>query len=66
MEEATKYKYRCKCGHTVVIYPFEGTNKKLCRWCNRYVFKSSKDEFEYRFKTALLKSRKKSENEKEF
>lgn len=62
MEEASKYKYQCKCGHVVVIYPFEGKNKKLCRWCNRYVFTSSKDEFLYRISERVKRSQ---DNEKE-
>lgn len=35
--------YKCKCGHSLVIYPKE--NKKLCRWCGKYVYKSKQDEF---------------------
>ena len=56
-EEATKHKYYCKCGHTVVIYPFENIDKKLCKWCNHYVFTTKKAEFEYRTKTALLRKK---------
>ena len=44
-DEASKYKHICKCGHTVVIYPFEKRIKKLCGWCGRYVYINKKEEF---------------------
>ena len=47
LNEYNKYSYKCSCGHTVVIFPKE--EKKLCKWCNNYVFKNKLDEFKYRF-----------------
>lgn len=35
-EEIAKRKVKCKCGHTVVIRYNE--DKKLCTWCNHYVY----------------------------
>lgn len=35
--------YTCKCGHRVVIP--KRSMKVLCGWCNRAVYKSSRDEF---------------------
>ena len=50
-EEYDKVKYTCKCGHRVII-----TNKQdkvVCDWCGHYVFKSKKDEFEFRLKEQM-------------
>jgi len=50
-EEYDKVKYTCKCGHRVII-----TNKQdktICDWCGHYVFKSKKDEFEFRLKEKM-------------
>lgn len=44
--EYDKVKYQCRCGHRVIIP--NNKDKALCSWCNKYVFKSKKDEFKYR------------------
>ena len=49
--ELSKVKYRCRCGHKVIIPKW--VDKQLCDWCGNYVFKSKKDEFEYRMKERL-------------
>lgn len=49
--EYDKVKYRCKCGHRVVIPKW--VDKQLCKWCGNYVFKNEKDEFEYRLKEKM-------------
>ena len=46
--EYDKIKYRCVCGHKVVIPKW--VDKRVCSWCGRYVFKSKEDEFKYRLK----------------
>ena len=46
-------KYRCRCGHRVVIP--KGVDKQLCDWCNNYVFKTKQDEFKYRLKEKMNK-----------
>lgn len=57
-EELNKHKYQCKhCGRKVVITA--NVDKQLCSWCNNYVFKNSKDEFKYRMKEQLVKSKNK-------
>jgi NADH pyrophosphatase NudC (nudix superfamily) len=43
----------CKCGHTVEWWTNE--NKVLCTYCNRYVFKTKKEEFGYKMKGLLKK-----------
>jgi len=45
-QERTENTYKCKCGHSVPIKPYE--KKVLCHWCNKWVFKNEKDEFKFR------------------
>lgn len=45
-KERTENTYKCKCGHSVAIKPYE--KKVLCHWCNKWVFKNEKDEFKFR------------------
>jgi len=50
-DEYDKVKYKCKCGHRVVIPKW--VDKQLCDWCGSYVFKDKKREFEYRLKEKI-------------
>ena len=43
--EVAKYKIKCPCGHTVVIFPMEHRNKKICSWCGHYVYLNEKEKF---------------------
>ena len=52
-EETSKYKHYCKCGHSVVIYPFEKKDKKLCNWCGRYVYEDPEKQKKYDFKLKM-------------
>lgn len=52
-----KVKYRCKCGHKVIIPA--GVKKLLCSWCGHYVFADKKEEFKAKFNEALKKNDKK-------
>lgn len=45
LEEKSKYKYYCKCGHSMYIFPMEHVNKKICSWCKNYVYVNKKEEF---------------------
>lgn len=45
-DEYDKVKYKCKYGRRIVIPKW--VDKQLCDWCGNYVFKSKKDEFQYR------------------
>ncbi len=45
MEERTKYRVYCKCGHSIVFFPVEHKDKKLCSWCGNYVYRNKKIEF---------------------
>ena len=38
-EEYDKVKYKCKCGHRVVIK--HNQTKAICSWCLKYVFKNN-------------------------
>ena len=46
--------FKCKCGHSIVIWPIE--KKRLCNWCNHYVYRDKKEEFEEKLKNALKKA----------
>lgn len=41
--ERSKYKVKCKCGHSMVMKPT--AKKKLCDWCGHYIYREAKDEF---------------------
>ena len=43
--------YKCKCGHSVTIRPV--SEKALCRWCGKWVFKNKQDEFKFRMKEKI-------------
>ena len=55
IQEKDKYKYYCKCGHHVVIYPFEHIERKLCDWCGYYVYTDPKKQKQYDFKKEMNK-----------
>ena len=50
-EEYDKVKYKCKCGHRVVIK--HNQTKAICSWCLKYVFKNNQVEFKYRLKEKI-------------
>lgn len=50
-EEYDKVKYRCRCGHRVII-PYN-VDKQICSYCKRYVFKNKSEEFKYRVKEKM-------------
>lgn len=50
-DELSKHKYKCKCGHVVVMLP--GKDKVLCTWCHHYIYKHPKDEFINRMRGIL-------------
>lgn len=41
-EELDKVRYKCQCGHSVII-PYN-VDRKICSWCKRYVVKKKLDE----------------------
>lgn len=49
--EYDKSKFICSCGHRVIIPKW--VDKTICKWCNRYVFRDKKLEFEYRLKEKM-------------
>ena len=51
MQEYDKVKYRCRCGHRVII-PYN-VDKQICSYCKRYVFKNKAEEFKYRVKEKM-------------
>ena len=53
LEEKYKYKYTCKCGHKVYIYPCAKKTKKICDWCGNYVYTSIEEEKKDIFKSKL-------------
>jgi hypothetical protein len=49
--ELANYKYKCRCGHVVLM--LRGTDKKLCSWCHHYIYKDKRDEFKDRLRSIL-------------
>lgn len=50
-DEYEKVKYKCRCGHRVVIPNW--VDKNVCSWCGRYVFKTKQDEFKFRLEERM-------------
>lgn len=48
-----KHVYKCKCGHSVVIYPMEHKTRKLCSFCGKYVYINKCEEFKAKLKEKL-------------
>lgn len=53
IDEVIKYSCGCKCGHSVVIYPFEKRTKKICTWCGEYVYINEREEFKDKLRNLL-------------
>ena len=51
--EYDKVKFRCSCGHRVII-PY-WRDKGLCSWCHHYVYRNKKLEFKEKLKNELRK-----------
>lgn len=51
--EYDKVKYKCECGHRVVI-PY-WRDKGLCSWCHKYVYRDKRVEFKERLQNELRK-----------
>lgn len=50
-DSMTSCSYKCACGHTVLMT--KRVDKIVCKNCGKYVFKSKKDEFDYRIKEKM-------------
>ena len=44
----TQLTVKCKCGHSVIIPVYE--NKKLCTYCNKWVYNNTPMRFKYYFR----------------
>lgn len=44
-DEIAKFRIYCKCGHSMLFFPFEKEKKKLCSYCGHYVYYNKKEEF---------------------
>ena len=52
----SKNEYKCTtCDHTVYIHP--STDKALCEYCHRYIYRNEKNNIEYLSKIEFLKRR---------
>lgn len=51
LEFKKKNTFKCSCGHSVVIYPIN--EKRLCTWCNHYVYREKKNEFKDKLNNML-------------
>ena len=43
----------CKCGHSVQIY--SKTDRLLCTWCGKWVYKNPQIEFKYKLQEKMKK-----------
>ena len=59
LEERSKYKVYCKCGHSMIFYPFEKKSKKICSYCGHYIYQDRQEEFRER----LIQKKKVVESE---
>jgi NADH pyrophosphatase NudC (nudix superfamily) len=53
VENMSKYKHRCKCGHNV--YLSKTHPKTICSWCKHMNYLDEKEEFKEKLKNALKK-----------
>ena len=53
-KEYDKVKFRCNCGHRVIIPYWE--DKGLCSWCKNYVYKDKRVEFKDRLKEQIRRN----------
>ena len=60
-DEKSKFRVKCKCGHTNTIINPRGY--KICSWCHNYVFLTPAKEFEYKMKQNLIKERRRLKDE---
>ncbi len=54
----TQYTKKCRCGCSVVIYPWENVESKVCRWCGRLVYMSDEKQKKHNFITDMQKKLK--------
>ena len=60
-EIRSNYRYKCKCSHTLFIYPMEHLEYKLCNYCGGRVYTDpikqkaweQKDDFKRKLKVLL-------------
>lgn len=57
LKERAKYRVYCKCGHSMLIYPFEHKDKKICKHCGCYAYRNEL----VKFKDILIQKRKEVE-----
>ncbi len=57
----TKYTKKCRCSCSVVIYPWENVERKMCRWCGRYVYMDDEKQKRYNFLMDMQKKLKESD-----
>ena len=46
------------CGRKMHFYAYEKTDRILCDWCGKYIFKTKKAEFDYRIKEQINKQKR--------
>lgn len=52
-EVRKQYRYKCKCGWYMTIYPFEKIERKICKNCGNYVYINKKSEFKNKLKDVI-------------
>ena len=46
-EMRSNYRYKCKCSHTLFIYPMEHLEYKLCNYCGGRVYTDPEKQKEW-------------------
>lgn len=63
-ENETKNRYKCRCGYSVVIYPFEKRDSKICVNCGYKIYNDAEKQKQYDFKVEMQKRLKRSKDDR--
>lgn len=58
----TQYTKKCRCSCSVVIYPWENVEYKVCRWCGHLVYMEDEKQKKYNFLMDMKKKLKGGNN----
>lgn len=53
-KEIANKRVKCECGHTIT-FTNTRSDRVLCNWCGKFVYKNKQLEFKYKMKSLLNK-----------